>query len=161
MVERRNQRRACLVQNGARDLFAIFHKPIVGDDFRSPISCCLHLCRGSVSGHDNGRGRTNRLRHDGCGLRVITGREGDYAPRQVPRRDRQNPIRRPTNLERAATLQIFALEKSSRVGPPIQALRRHNGCAVDVFLDAGCGLPHVGCICRKLHYREACSSSRR
>src|SRR5437773_11369711 len=76
------------------------------------------------------------------GLRVIPRRIGDQPLGKVSLRQRKDQIRRAADLERAALLEILALEKRTHAGFGVEGVRAEHGRALGYRPNALGGLMH-------------------
>ncbi len=114
MIVGRDQGRAGFLRQFLADGYAIFTKPVVGNDFAPARPRRFHFGARRIQRHRQRRRDSQRLRRDRHRLRVIAGRERHHAARAVFFRDRIDEIRRAAELERAALLHVFALEEGGR-----------------------------------------------
>ena len=159
MIEWRHQGRAALLCNAFADCRAVFLQAVISDDAGPLRPGCLHLGARCVKGHHQGRRCAPGPRSDCHGLRVIAAGIGHHASRQLIRRKPRNKVRRATDLERPAGLQIFALKESVQSGRGVEAARTHHRSALGDGLDPRGGILNIGegdDIQRGVSTRHAC-----
>ncbi len=132
VVIRWDDRRAAFLRQSAGHGFAVIPLTVIRGDLRAIATGCGDFGCRRIGGHDNGgrdAKRPGRQRH---ALGVIAGRKRHNASRTHFRRQRCQAVRGPTDLEGAAPLKVFSLEKHTPSCPGIQCLRGQNRSTVNV-----------------------------
>ncbi len=142
MIEMGDDRGAGFFDDGPADSLAIFSKAVIGDHIRSVSACGLELGSRRIRRHHDGAGRAHMARRDCGGLRVVPRRVGHQTLRPLLLRQGENQVGRASDLERAAGLEILALENRLHTGCGVEGVRGQHGGAPGCRLNALGGLMH-------------------
>ncbi len=130
MIVWRHKRGAGFAGDSGAELLTVLAQTVVEHDAGAAGARGFHFRTRRVGGHHQ-RGFDAHVRGgDGHGLRVVTAGKRHHAFRKILAWNREDEVRSAADLERAAALQVLALEQYTPSAGGVHQARRRHRCAV-------------------------------